>query len=160
RIETDARGEPTGRFFEDTLQPLAEFTLFRHAPPFTEHDRIRTLAASKRHYNRHGTTGAVEGQGVAPEVVAPSQALRAANQQTLRARLVFSPGWSDASADDVRAWVREQVGRLDGKGQGDDWLRMAGLFAEPWSEPDDARLRAACAPRTGWAGFHYDCGLP
>lgn len=37
---------------------------------------------------------------------------------------------------------------------------MAGLFAEPWSDPDDARLRAACAPCTGWAGFHYDCGLP
>jgi hypothetical protein len=158
RIDTDSAGEPTGRFFEDAFQPLAEFTLFRNAPQFTADDRARTLAESMRLYNEVGTTGVFEGHGVAGEVIDAYRRLRATGRQTVRANLVFSPGWSGASESDVVAWVAEQAGTL--RGAGDDWLRLAGLFAEPDPQPGDTRLRARCAPRTGWAGFHYDAGLP
>ena len=160
RIDVDAHGEPTGRFFEDSFQPLAEFTLFRRAPHFTADDRARTLAASMRAYNAVGTTGIFEGHGVAPEVIDAYRHTRRAGRQTVRARLVVSAGWSDATEADVVRWVREQAARLGGKGEGDEWLRVAGVFAEPETERDDARLRARCAPQTGWAGFRYDAGLP
>lgn len=160
RIETDAAGLPTGRLYEDDLQPLAEFTVFRQAPHFTEDERALTLASSMSAYNRYGTTGVFEGHGAAPELIRAYRAARGRRAPSVRTRLVFSPGWSGASDDDVRAWVREQASRLHGKGEGDEWLRLEGLFAELQTQPDDARLRAFCAPRTGWAGFRYDCGLP
>jgi Predicted metal-dependent hydrolase with the TIM-barrel fold len=160
RIERDAQGEPTGRFFEDVLQPLAEFTFFRQAPHFSEDDRVRTLGASMAAYNRYGTTAVFEGHGAAPELISAYRSIRAAGSSTVRVRLVFSPGWSGAGQEDIRAWVRERARRLAGKGEGDEWLSLAGVFAEPEMHPEDVRLRAACAPRTGWAGFRYDCGLP
>lgn len=159
-IERDARGEATGRFFEHSFQPLAEFTLFRRAPHFTADDRARTLAASMRAYNAVGTTGVFEGHGAADEVIDAYRRVHAAGQQTVRAHLVFSPGWSGASEDEVVAWVRREARRLGGKGAGDDWLRLAGVFTERDAEPGDTRLRARCAPQTGWAGFFYDAGLP
>ena len=160
RIDVDAAGEPTGRFFEDSFQPRAEFTLFRGAPHFTADDRARTLADSMRAYNAVGTTGIFEGHGVAEEVVDAYRRTREAGRQTLRARLVVSAGWSGASGQDIVDWLAAQARRLRGRGEGDDWLRVAGLFAEPEVDPDDARLRARCKPQTGWAGFHYDAGLP
>lgn len=160
RIERDARGEPTGRIFEDTFKPLAEFTLFRQAPNFTADDRLRTLAASMRSYNAAGTTGVFEGHGSTSDVIAAYRATCERGLQTVRANLVFSPGWSGASGSDVAGWVRENAARLGGKGAGDDWLRLAGVFAELETEFEDNRLRMSCAPNTGWAGFRYDAGLP
>ena len=159
-IERDARGEATGRFFEHSFQPLAEFTLFRRAPHFTADDRARTLAASMRAYNAAGTTGVFEGHGAADEVIDAYRRINADGQQTVRANLVFSPGWSGANEAEVAEWVRRQAPRLGGKGAGDDWLRLAGVFTERDAEPEDTRLRARCAPQTGWAGFLYDTGLP
>lgn len=49
-----------------------------------------------------------------------------------------------------------QATRIRGRGEGDDWLRVAGFFGEVEAEAGDARLRARCAPQTGWAGFLYD----
>ena len=160
RIETDAQGEPTGRFFEDTAQPLAEFTFFRCAPNFTLDDRRRSLRASMQAYNAAGTTSIFEGHGVSDEVIQAYQQLRRHKQQTVRAHLVFSPGWSGASDDDVAKWVRTQGRRLSADVHHDDWLTLSGLFAQVDAQPQDSRLRAACAPTTGWAGFNYDCGLP
>jgi predicted amidohydrolase YtcJ len=93
-------------------------------------------------------------------VVDAYRALRTRNRQTVRATLAFSPGWSGASQADVGDWVREHATRLRGRGEGDDWLRLAGLYAEIETQPLEARLRAQCAPQTGWAGFNYDCTLP
>lgn len=160
RIEVDAGGEPTGVLREDTLQPIAEFTLFRMAPQFTEDDRARTLDASMRMYNAVGTTAVFEGHGAADELINAYRRLRAGNRQTVRATLAFSPGWSGAGEADVRDWVADHAARLRGRGEGDAWLRVAGLFAEVEAEPSDSRLRAQCRPRTGWAGFNYDHGLP
>lgn len=159
-IETDASGEPTGVFKEKAFQPLAEFTLFRMAPQFTADDRVRTLGESMRLYNAVGTTSVFEGHGVAQEVIDAYRKLRADNRQTVRATLSFSPGWSGASDEDVRHWVKGEARRLGGKGEGDEWLRLAGFFAEPDVAPKEAQLRAQCHPQTGWAGFNYNQGLP
>ena len=158
-IEKDASGEPTGRFFEHSFQPLAEFTLFRVAPHFQADDRLRTLEASMRAYNAVGTTGVFEGHGVAGEVVDAWRRAREAGRSTLRAHLLVSPAFSGASLEDVVAWTHREAARLRSDPQGDPWLRLQGLYAEPATEPQESRLRAACAPSTGWAGFHYDAGL-
>jgi predicted amidohydrolase YtcJ len=161
-IETDAHGEPTGRFFEHAFQPLAEFTLFRDAPHFTADDRLRTIEASMRAYNAAGTTGVFEGHGVAGEVIDAWRRAREQGRATVRGHLVLSPGFSGATPADVAAWVAREAPRLRRKHSGadDDWLQLEGLFAEPQVDPDESRLRARCAPQTGWAGFHYDAGLP
>jgi predicted amidohydrolase YtcJ len=159
-IDADAAGEPSGIFFENAFQPLAEFTLFRKAPHFTADDRLRTLARSMQLYNAVGTTAVFEGHGVAPEVSNAYKALREEGRQTVRARLVFSPGWSGASEADVTEWVAKNAARLRGRGEGDAWLRLAGIFTEIDAAPNESRLRANCAPQTGWAGFNYDAGLP
>lgn len=159
-IDTDASGDPTGVFREHALQPIAEFTLFRMAPQFTEDDRTRTLGESMRLYNAAGTTAVFEGHGAADELINAYRRLRAANRQTVRATLAFSPGWSGATEPDVRAWVKGTAARLRGRGEGDEWLRLAGFFAELDGAPDESRLRAQCRPHTGWAGFNYDQGLP
>jgi predicted amidohydrolase YtcJ len=159
-IERDAAGEPTGRFFEHAFQPLAEFTLFRAAPHFSADDRLRTLEASMRAYNEAGTTGVFEGHGVAGEVIDAWRRTRDAGRSTLRGHLLVSPAFSGASLADATQWVSREAQRLRKDAHGDDWLRLEGLFAEPATEPHEARLRAACAPQTGWAGFNYDAGLP
>jgi predicted amidohydrolase YtcJ len=48
---------------------------------------------------------------------------------------------------------------LAGRGLGDDWLTVAGLYTEI-DDGRDSALRARLAPRTGWAGFSPDAGLP
>jgi predicted amidohydrolase YtcJ len=159
-IDVDPEGEPTGVFRDRAFQPISEFTLFRRAPHFTEADRARTLADGMRAYNAAGTTAVFEGHGVAGEVVNAYRTVRSRERQTVRASLAFSPGWSGASEPDVRGWVAENAPKLRGRGEGDDWLRVAGVYAELESAPREARLRAQCRPQTGWAGFNYDQGLP
>jgi len=160
KIDADASGEPTGIVFENTYQPIAEFTLYRRAPHFTAEDRARTLAGSMRAYNAAGTTAVFEGHGVAPEVVDAYRSTRAQGRQTLRASLVFSPGWSGAGDTEVLDWVAANAARLRGRGESDAWLRLAGVYSEIDASPAESRLRARCAPQTGWAGFCYDAGLP
>ncbi len=159
-IGVDAHGEPNGLIRDNAYQPITEFTLFRNAPQFTADDRVRTLGRSMQLYNACGTTSVFEGHGVSAEVIGAYRTLRQRNRQTVRATLAFSPGWSGASGSDVAAWVASHAASLRGRGEGDDWLRLAGVYAEVDSQPEEARLRAQCAPQTGWAGFNYDCTLP
>jgi predicted amidohydrolase YtcJ len=72
---------------------------------------------------------------------------------------VFSPAWSGVSSGDVRGMVASWGQWLARRGLGDEWLRVAGLYTEVDDGPE-GRLRARCAPRTGWAGFCFDSGLP
>ncbi len=48
---------------------------------------------------------------------------------------------------------------LAGRGMGDEYLRMCGLYTES-DYSDENRLRAICGPYTGWAGFNFDACLP
>jgi len=158
-ILRDSQGEPTGVFLEHEEMPLAEFTLFRDAPNFSSDQRMQALAESMRLYNSFGTTGIFEGHGVAPATIATYQRLRESNRQTVRAHLVFSPGWSKLDNTDIRGVLREWGNWLVRRGLGDEWLRVAGMYTEV-ENSSTGRLRARCAPQTGWAGFCYDSGLP
>ncbi len=160
-IQTDpADGKPTGVFIEEQFMPLVELTLMKRAPAFTVEQRTRALARSMGVYNSFGTTSVFEGHGVAADVLAAYQDVYRRGLQTVRANLVFSPPWSLIASDETRvefvgAWMKF----LAGRGYGDQWLRLNGLYAEIDESPEN-RLRATALPQTGWAGFNYDAGLP
>ncbi len=78
QIDKDpSTGEPTGLFTEFTYKPLVEKTLMASIPRFTLDDRIAGLARSMQVYNSYGTTSVFEGHGIAGEVLAAYQDLRA-----------------------------------------------------------------------------------
>jgi len=159
-IETDARGEPTGVFFENTLMPLVEHSLMRCAPGFTSAQREAGLLHAMGQYNRVGTTAVFEGHGVASEVVDAYKAVHASGVISVRAVLTFSPNWQIQGNGDAAQLLRDWSSWLGGRGSGDNWLRMQGLYTELDKEPGNNRLRAANQPCTGWAGFQAGCGLP
>jgi len=92
-------------------------------------------------------------------VLGAYQALRDAGRATVRGNLMFSPSWSAVAPGDRLDMMRSWARWLAGRGLGDAVLRVAGLFAEFDGGPEHA-LRAAANPYTGWAGFHFDAGLP
>ncbi|MGH7003474.1 MAG: amidohydrolase family protein, partial [Alphaproteobacteria bacterium] len=100
-----ATGEPNGIFVEWNKMPVVEFTLMAAAPGFTLAQRTDALRHSMALYNGFGTTSVVEGHGVAAEVLAAYQQIRAAGQMTVRATLAFSPAWTAVSGADCRALV-------------------------------------------------------
>ena len=159
-IETDARGEPTGVFFENTLMPLVEHSLMRCAPGFTSAQREAGLLHAMGQYNRVGTTAVFEGHGVAGEVVDAYKGVHASGVSSVRAVLTFSPNWQIQGRGDAAQLLSDWSSWLGGRGSGDDWLRMQGLYTELDKEPGNNRLRAANQPCTGWAGFEAGCGLP
>ncbi|WP_421954773.1 amidohydrolase [Polaromonas sp.] len=159
-IEADAQGAPTGVFYEHTLVPLVEHTLMRAAPGFTAAQREAGLRHAMGQYNRVGTTAVFEGHGVASEVVQAYKAVHAAGDCSVRAVLTFSPNWQLRGQGDAAQLLSDWGAWLGGRGMGDAWLRMQGLYAELDAEPENNRLRAANHPCTGWAGFQAGCALP
>lgn len=110
-------------------------------------------------YASAATTGVFEGHGVSSEVFAAYQELNRTGRQTVRGVLAFSPAWSHVDQDAIGQLIRSWTHWLARRGLGDDWLRMQGLFTEI-DDSREAMLRASDHPRTGWAGFHFDAGLP
>jgi predicted amidohydrolase YtcJ len=158
-IERDATGEPTGVFIEHNKMPVVEHTLMRIAPSFDPATRLAALQRSMQVYSSAGTTGVFEGHGVASEVITAYQELHRTGRQTVRGVLAFSPAWSRVDREAIDGVIRSWASWLGRSGMGDDWLRMQGLYTEIDDSPE-AMLRAADHPRTGWAGFHFDAGLP
>ena len=160
QIEKDlATGEPTGALYEFTYKPLVEKTLMKCIPRFTLEDRTTGLERSMAVYNRYGTTSVFEGHGIAGEVLAAYEAVRRKGPPPVRANLMFSPAWPSITPDDVRDLLVDWGRWLGGRGMGDAYLRMAGLYTES-DYSEENRLRAECGPYTGWAGFNFDAALP
>jgi hypothetical protein len=160
QIDKDpSTGEPTGVLTEFTYKPLVEKTIMSVIPRFTLDDRIAGLARSMEVYNSFGTTSVFEGHGIASEVLAAYQDLRAKGPLPVRSVLMFSPTWSTTDIDAIRDLLADWGRWLSGRGMGDEYLRMCGLFTESDCS-DENRLRALCGPYTGWAGFNFDAGLP
>lgn len=155
----EATGEPNGIFIETNKMPVVELSLMRQAPHFTPEERVSALAASMRAYNRAGTTSVFEGHGVAAEVLDAYRQVRATGRQSVRASMIFSPAWGSTSADDCRALLESWGHWLAGRGLGDQWLSMQGLYGEI-DNSVERELRSAAFPQTGWAGFHYNSSLP
>ena len=110
-------------------------------------------------YAGYGTTSVFEGHGIAGEVLAAYEAIRSNGLPPVRANLMFSPAWPNINPDDVRALLVDWGRWLGGRGLGDEYLRMAGFYAES-DYSEENRLRAECGPYTGWAGFNFDAALP
>ena len=144
----DPLGEPNGVFEERTQASVVELVLFRMIPGFTPPLRREGLMRGMRVYNATATTSVHEPHGVAQEVIDVWRAAHADGALTVRAQLVHSPSWTKGA----------KVADLAGN-EGDEWLRLGGMFIEVGGGPD-ARARASAAPYTSWAGFNYDCGLP
>lgn len=165
-IEKDSAGAPTGVFTEWTYMSVVELTLMRRAGGFTAEHRVAALRRSMAVYNSFGTTSVFEEHGVAGEVLAAYRTLREEGPPQVRANLVHSPSWSAFADVPIRSLVDGWGSWLAGRGLGDDYLRIGGLYVLLDDEGDRARspvenaLRASASPYTGWAGFHYDAGLP
>ena len=160
QIDKDhATGEPSGIFYEFTYKPIVEKTLMRCIPRFTLDDRIAGLRRSMEIYNGYATTSVFEGHGIAGEVLAAYQHLRNQGPLPVRASLMFSPAWPSTTSADVCDMLVDWGRWLAGKGLGDAYLRMAGIYTES-DDSEENRLRALCGPYTGWAGFNFDSALP
>lgn len=159
QIDRDLAGDPSGVFYEFTYKPLVEKTLMSGIPQFSADDRVRGLTDSMRAYNRTGTTSVFEGHGVATEVLQAYQRLRDQGPLPVRATLMFSPAWPSTDPHAVADLLTDWGRWLAGRGLGDEWLRVAGLYTES-DFSEENRLRATCGPYTGWAGFNFDCALP
>ncbi len=159
-IEKDAKtGEPTGRLIEEIYKPVVEHTLMAVAPGFGPEDRVAGLRRSMAIYNAYGTTSVFEGHGIAGEVLAAYRGLREEGPLPVRAHLVFSPSWAATDGDEIRRLLQSWGRWLAGRGLGDEYLRMGGLYAESEYTPVNL-IRTRTAPYTGWAGFNYDACLP
>ncbi|MBI1963082.1 MAG: amidohydrolase [Candidatus Rokubacteria bacterium] len=152
-------GEPTGIFVEWTYVPLVELSLMAAAPRFTHADRVRALGESMRRYNACGTTSTYEGHGIADEVRTAYEEVHRAGGLTVRPHLVLSPSWGAGDAPALAERLERFAPRVAGRGTGDGWLRLSGLYAEANPTADNA-VRARAMPYTGWAGFAYDAALP
>ena len=160
QIDKDhATGEPTGVLHEFNYKPLVEHTLMSVIPRFTLDDRIAGLRDSMRLYNAVGTTSVFEGHGIAAEVLAAYQALRDEGPMPVRAHLMFSPSWPAPDSDVVGGLLDSWGAWLSGRGLGDEYLRVGGLYTES-DYSEENLLRAGTSPYSGWAGFNYDAALP
>jgi predicted amidohydrolase YtcJ len=165
-IEKDSSGAPTGIFTEWTYMSVVELTLMRRAGGFTAEQRAAALRRSMAAYNAFGTTSVFEEHGVAGEVLAAYRTLREAGPLPVRAHLIHSPSWGAVADVPIGSLLDGWGAWLAGRGLGDDYLRIAGLYVLLEDEGDGPRspaenaLRASASPYTGWAGFHYDAGLP
>ncbi len=159
-IEKDAAsGEPTGRLIEQIYKPVVEHTLMAAAPGFDAEDRVAGLRRSMAIYNAYGTTSVFEGHGIAGEVLAAYRTLRDEGPLPVRAHLVFSPSWASTESDEMARLLQSWGRSLAGRGLGDEYLRMGGLYTESEYTPENL-IRAKTAPYTAWAGFNYDACLP
>ena len=158
-IDKDAAGEPTGIFYDNTIMSVVEMTLMRAATGFSLDDRTRTLPAAMEAYHAFGTTSIFEEHGVAGELLRAYKIVRESGAQTMRATLVISPKWNAAPVSKFEPVVEAWASWLAGRGFGDDFLRVSGVFVDIGPSRED-ELRAGTWPYTGWAGFNFATGLP
>ena len=158
-IEKDDNGDPSGVIVEQNYKPIVEHTLMAVVPRFLLNDRVTGLQRSMQSYNAYGTTSVYEGHGINAEVLAAYRQMRDAGPLPVRSHLVYSPAWTSTDIDDVRALLSSWATWLSGKGLGDDYLRVGGLFTEPVQNRENS-LRAQTCPYAGWAGFNFNCELP
>ena len=160
QIDKDfATGAPNGIFYEWIYKPVVEKTLMNVAPRFTSEDRREGLRQSMRIYNGFGTTSVFEGHGIAAEVLMAYRALREEGPLPVRAHLLFSPSWRGRDTTQITEMLQSWGAWLAGRGLGDTYLRMGGLYTEADVSLENA-LRAQVGPYTGWAGFNFDACLP
>ena len=149
-IVHDAAGEPTGLIIERNYTRMAEPDLLPAVPRFTQDDRIEGLRRSLPIYHDKGTTSVYEGHGCAPDVVASFRQLWERNELTLRSGLVLSPAW--LSTSEAEYVMRHWLSFTRGRGFGDDWLKISGIFVGYGGNPQFNDLLRKDMGDTGWGG--------
>ena len=151
-IHKDAQGEPTGVIVETNDRPTVEFDLLAAVPKFGWQTRLDGIRTSMKLYNAAGTTSAYEGHGSSPETIALYRELWQRGELTVRMSLVVSPSWTD-SAQAMRD-LRDLLPYARGRGLGDDWLRISGVFIGIGGNLAIRDAALAALPDTGWSGFN------
>jgi predicted amidohydrolase YtcJ len=165
-LEKDERGRLTGLITEHTFMSVAELTLMGGAGRFSHHHRVAALRRSMQAYAAFGTTSVFEGHGAAGELIKAYYALKEEGRFDVRVNLLYSPSWTHLADVPFSALLSTWGAWLGARGIGDHELRIGGLYVCAEADADASRspvenaLRAAAAPYTGWAGFHYDASLP
>jgi predicted amidohydrolase YtcJ len=158
-IERDGSGEPNGIFHEKTLMSVVELTLMAVAPRFSDAVKTDALRKSMQVYAGLGTTSVYETHGVSAEIMRAYKAIEDAEGLTVRANLVVSPAWRTLGETNVGAKLRDFMSWAAGRGVGNDWLRIAGVFAREGGSADN-EIRIGAMPYTNWGGFSPDSLLP
>ena len=159
RIEKDARGDPTGVFIENGLQPTVELIWFREATQFSHADRVRGISIAAKAYHAFGTTSVFEGHGGANELIRAYKDAYGAGALSMRTTLVMSPNWKAVGNAPLASFMEAWAGWLGAPGFGDDLLKLTGITVDIGRDAGED-VRGSVAPYTGWAGFYYDTGLP
>ena len=147
----DDSGDPTGVIIETNQRPTVEFDLLPAVPRFGWQRRLDAIRTSMRMYNAVGTTSVYEGHGSSPETIALYRDLWERNELSVRLSLVVSPAWTN-SAQAMRD-LRDLLPFAKGRGLGDNWLRISGVFIGLSGEIAIRRAAMAALPDTGWSGF-------
>jgi predicted amidohydrolase YtcJ len=160
-----ATGEPSGIFIENTYMPIIELSVMRMSGGFTHEDRVNGLYQAMEAYHSFGTTGIFEEHGIAAEVLNAYKTVWERGELTMRSNLVFSPSWSTVGDTSRHELLQSWAAWLAGRGLGDSFLRMGGLYTLEQTDGGvspaaENAARATAAPYTGWAGFNYDSALP
>lgn len=150
-VERDATGAPTGLILEHNKRPVIEFALLRQVPAFGFADRLEGLRRSLPIYHAHGTTSVYEGHGSAPETIAVYRRLWEDGCLTMRTHLCVSPTWSDIT--EAKVAMRDWLGYAQGRGLGDPWLRISGIYIGLGGQHATAQAVRRALPNTGWTGF-------
>ena len=150
-IERDASGEPTGIIVEQNNRPTVEFDLLPAVPKFSATDRLQAIRASMKLYNAVGTTSVYEGHGSSPETIACYRQLAEEGALSVRTSLTVSPTWHDAR--EAEHAMRDWLAYAKGRGLGNEWLRISGVFIGFGDDPAVARITRRALPDTGWTGF-------
>ena len=152
QVELDpATGEPTGVIVEHNYRPSLEFDLLRGLPSFGYEERLQALLDSIPMYQALGTTSIYEGHGSAPESIAIYRDAWERGRLTVRTCLCVSPTWS--GLDEARLAMRDWLAYARGRGMGDPWLRICGVYLGLGGDPAHAALARAALPNTGWTGY-------
>ncbi len=147
----DADGELSGVIIETNPRPTVEFDLLPAVPRFEWQQRMDAIRTSMKLYNAVGTTSVYEGHGSAPETLALYRNLWEQGELTVRLSLVVSPAWI-TSAEAMRD-LRDLLSYARGRGLGDHWLRISGVFIGISGDGTIRSAAMAALPDTGWSGF-------
>jgi predicted amidohydrolase YtcJ len=146
----DASGEPTGVIVERNYMRMAEPDLLPAVPRFSLQDRIEGLRRSLRIYHEKGTTSVYEGHGCSSDVVTSFRELREREELTLRSGLVMSPAWIGTAEAEYA--MRHWLSFARGRGLGDEWLKISGVFVGYGGNPQFNNLLRKDMGDTGWSG--------
>ena len=154
-IACDADGVPSGIIIERNERPSLEFDLLKSLPGFTWHQSLEAVQRSMKVYNAAGTTSVYEGHGSYATSVGFYQRLWEERELSVRVSLTISPTWSDP--DEARRIMRDWLGFARGRGLGDEWLRVSGVYIGFGGNACTTELVRESLPDTGWAGFVEWC---